>query len=99
MQRRFQPFCLLSNHQNLSHMVGSNPNNTLCGKCFVFFFFINSVWAPSFHLAGADFFFAWIFSVVVDMSQIMPICYFCERKGVRSPQAVSPPLSPHLCSA
>lgn len=30
MQRRFQPFCLPSNHQNLSHMVGQNPNNAVC---------------------------------------------------------------------
>lgn len=34
------------------------------------------------------FFFACILSVVVDMSQIMPICYFLWKEEVRSPQAV-----------
>lgn len=78
MQRRFQPFCLPSNHQNLSHMGWlESKQRCLCGKCFDIF--INSVWAPSFHLASVVS--AWIFSVVVDMSQIMLICYFCESMG------------------
>lgn len=82
MQWRFQLFCLLSSHQNLSHMVGQNPDNTVCAAVvWSFDTFVNNVWASSFHWAGVVS--VLIFSVVVDMSRSLWPAYLLLQREVK----------------
>lgn len=55
--------------KNLLHMVGRDPNNTVCvAKAPRYFdIFINTVWAPSFH--SGDVVAVWMCSAVVDLSR------------------------------
>lgn len=91
----FSFFCLLSSHQNLSHMVGQNPDNTVCAAVvWSFDTFVNNVWASSFHWAGVVS--VLIFSVVVDMSRSLWPAYLLPQREVKEAFRRSPLRSPHL---